>query len=357
MINLMKSTQRKVTDFNVGSIVRSILEAVAAELDELYQQMFSGLKEAIPVSVYNSFDFPALPALPSGGLIRVTITSSGSPIAIPIGTVFTPSSGGVAYTSLQSVTIAPAGTTADVPVAANIAGLTGNIAASTTFVLSPVPTNFVSATNLSPFINGADVESEDDRKVRFRDFVKNLARGTVSGVVYGLKQAFLTDANGNQIERVVFASLLEPWITDGAQPIGLVNCYVHNGIGSTSSTLVTKARDVVFGSYATDGTPIPGYKGAGVKVVVAAATEVTVAVTAALTVLDGYVEATIALQAAAAISAYIQRRDNGEPVLKAEIVRIVMNIPGVYNFVPSAPASDVTATKAQKLMPGTITIT
>ena len=130
MLNWLRASQQRVTDFNVGSVARTLLEAPAIEIDELYQQMFSGLKEAIPVSVFNSFDFSALPSIPAGGLITVTIQSSSTPVIITAGSVFTPASGGVTYTALQNITIAPSVTTASVPVVAVTPGVVGNIAAA-----------------------------------------------------------------------------------------------------------------------------------------------------------------------------------------------------------------------------------
>lgn len=357
LINWMRSAQKKITDFNVGSVIRTMLEAIAAEIDELYQQMFSGLREAIPVSVYNSFDFPAIPAIPASGMIEVTIQTSATSVVISQGTVFSPASGGVTYQSLQNVTISPGGNVASVAVAATVAGLSGNIPAETVFTLSPSPTGFVSAENPSPFINGVDQESDESRKVRFRDYIQSLSRGTTSAILYGLRQAFLTDAAGNQIERVVNASLVEPWILDDLEPVGLVNCYVYNGIGSTSSALVARAREVVYGYYDVNNNPIPGWKAAGTKAEVAAATETAVAVTGVITPLAGYDGDDLADQATDAITAYIQKLNIGEAALKAEIYRIGMNIPGVYNFAISAPSADTSAAISVKLIPGTMGIT
>src|SRR3546814_7934576 len=78
MINWMRSTQSKITDFNIGSVARTMVEAPAAEIDELYQQFFFGLKEAIPVSVYQSFDFEPIEAVPAAGLVRISIGSKRS---------------------------------------------------------------------------------------------------------------------------------------------------------------------------------------------------------------------------------------------------------------------------------------
>lgn len=357
MINWMRSTQTKVTDFNVGSVARTLVEAPAIELDELYQQMFIGLKEAIPVATYNSFNFSALPAIAASGLVRVTIASSASPTLIPAGTVFTYENGAVSYVSSQDVTIPSGNTYGDVLVIASQAGVLGNIAAGTLFTVQPTVSGMVSATNLSPFINGADAETEDARKLRFGAYVQSLNRGTVAALTYGLKTTALTDSLGNLTERVVAASVVEPWLTDSNQPISLVNCYVHNGVGNTSSTLVTQAKAVIYGYYDTNGNAVPGWKAAGVHVEVYAATEQQVAVTGALTVAAGYDKPTLVNQATQAIFGYIQGLDIGATAIKAEIIALVMGIPGVVNFIPSAPTADVTATSQVKLMPGTITIT
>lgn len=357
MINWMRSVQRKITDFNVGSVVRTMLEAVAAEIDELYQQIFNGVKEAIPVSVYNSFDFSALPAAPAGGVITVTIQSSATPIVIGVGTVFSPSAGGVTYQSLQNVTILPTVTEADVAVVATSPGIAGNIPAGAAFAANPPPTGFISATNDGPFINGADVESEEARKSRFRQYIQSISRGPNASLIYGLRTAVITDTQGNVTERVAHAAVIEPWETDPLQPVGRVECYIHNGIGGTSLNLVSRAREIIYGYYDHNNNAVPGWKAAGVQVEVFAAIETGVNVTGVVTALSGYDADDLIVTAEARIDAYIQGLNLGESVILSEIIGIVMQIDGVYNFTASAPADDVTAGNNTKLMPGTITIT
>lgn len=355
-INWMKTTTTKITDFNIGSIVRTMIEAVAAELDELYQQMFIGLREAIPVSVYNSFDFAALDATAAGGLVRVTVTS-GASVLISADTVFSVSGKQVTYISTSDVVIAAGATYADVPVIASTPGVAGNLAASASFTASPAPDRFVSATNPTAFVSGRDAETDDDRKVRFNAFIASLNRGTLAALSYGLKTTAITDSAGNVTERVATVSIVEPWLTDPLQPISLVNCYVHNGVGSTSSTLVTKARDVVYGYYDSNGNAVPGWKAAGVKVEVYAATEQTVAVTAVLTAANGYDKPTLITAATSAIYTYLQSLPIGSTAIRAEIIALAMNVDGVSNFVMSAPSSDTTVAANIKIMPGTFTIT
>lgn len=47
-----------LTDFNVGSKVRTILEAFSEELEYFYLEIFRGIMEGIDTGVYNSLTFP-----------------------------------------------------------------------------------------------------------------------------------------------------------------------------------------------------------------------------------------------------------------------------------------------------------
>jgi uncharacterized phage protein gp47/JayE len=356
MVNWMKATQQKLTDFNVGSVARTLVEAPAAEIDELYQQMFIGLKEAIPVSVYNSFGFDAVTELPATGLIRVQVTAAAVPITIPAGTTFSLAFGDVTYSSNNDVVIAAGSTFADVLVTCSVPGAAGNILAGQSFSAEPAIGGFQSAENLAAFVSGVDTENEQDRKNRFNAFIAALPRGTVAALTYGLNLAYLTDANGNKTERVVSSSIIEPWVDDDTQPIALVNCYIHNGSGGTSGDLVNRAREVIYGYYDDSGMAVPGWKAAGVRVDVFPATEVLVDVTGVLTAVAGYDKSALIVEAEQVIYTYILSLAIGAPVIKSELIALVMGIDGVFNVTFSDPADDVLADRQTKLMPGAIAL-
>jgi hypothetical protein len=367
MMNRMKATQLQLTDFNRGAVGRTMIEAPAIEIDQLYQQMFNGLVEAIPVSVYQSFNFPPLAAIGASGTIQLTIASSLTSTDIPLGTLFKSTSTSTVYASTADVIIPPSTTVAYIPVAATSTGSATNLVVDVAFTLTPSPNNFSMATNLAPFINGLDAEMPADQQSRFNAFIASLPRGIITALSYGMSLANVKDVNGNIIEQVRYSNIVEPWLTDNTQPVSLVNCYIHNGIGSTSSTLQTNVETVLFGSYDPNGIAIPGYKAAGVKVNVYIASEVTVAVTGVITALPGYSKTDTIVNGAtvpglitlatAAVSSYLLTRGINQSALMAEINALVMNITGVYNYVPSLPASDVTTTISQKIMPGVITLT
>ncbi|HEX7906754.1 MAG TPA: baseplate J/gp47 family protein [Paraburkholderia sp.] len=345
MMNWMKGTQNIVTDFNEGAVARTMVEAPAAELDELYQQMLNGLIEAIPVATYNSFQFAALPANDASGLVRVVITSSAQPTVISAGTVLSYPGSTVTYTSQADVTIPAGNTYGDVLAVANTIGSAGNITGTEPFTLTPTPSGFVSAANLAPFINGFDAETPEARQIRFNAFIAALPRGTPVSLSYGLSTVQLTDSLGNVTERVASSAVVEPYETDNTKPPALIQCYIHNGVGSTSSALITQAQKVLYGYIDANGNKVPGWKAAGVHVDVYAATEIPLNIGGTLTVLPGYDEPTVEAAANAAAAAYIVGIGIGQPFQENVMVKAIMAITGVGNFV----AADVPAPVAPVL--------
>lgn len=356
-LNHIKATQSQITDRNVGSVARTLVEAPAAEMDELYQQLFHGIKEGIATSVYTTFDFQLQPATTSAGQLHFSLASSQTtPVVIPAGTRVQ-SVAGIGFHSAADATI-PAGSTAVTTLGvADSAGSTSTAEVGTITVLvdQVAAASAVSVSNLTRFV-GSDVETEPQRKARFNAYISTLARGTLAAISYGASLAVITDTSGAVIERVQSVLPVEPFKTDSTQPIALLNVYIHNGVGSTSSALVTLVSKILSGYYDSTGAPVPGWVAAGVHLVVAAATEVPVAITGTATLVSGYDAPTVRAGIASALSAYLVALPIGSPALLAEIVTLSMGVPGVANVAFSAPTTDVAIGSAQKAMPGTITL-
>jgi hypothetical protein len=88
MINWTSSRISGVTDFIIGSKIRVILEAVSAELEEIYWRVYNALFEAQTEGVYTVFDFPRQPATQSTGTVTFykAAPDPGNPKTIAIGT-------------------------------------------------------------------------------------------------------------------------------------------------------------------------------------------------------------------------------------------------------------------------------
>lgn len=359
IINWMRGVSPMITDFEEGAVARTMIEGPAAEMDELYQNVLSGLQEAIPVSVFNTFGFAALPPEAASGPVRF---STGGDLAeaainIPAGTIVQKVDGSSSYATLANAILEAGDSYVDVLVAAQTPGTAGNAGSDTVTSLTTPITGIATVTNPAPFTNGKDAETDADRTTRFQGYVSTLSRGTNPAIVYGAKTAKLYDGFGQVSEYVANASTQEPWRTDDTQPISLVNCYVHNGSSATSADLVAQAQLVIDGYYDSFGTAFPGWKAGGVDVVVIAASDKPINITGTLTAAAGFDHATVVANAVTSVKAYIQSLDIGKTVIKAELVAIIMrDVPGVFNIVLTVPSGDVTSSANEKPIPGTVAI-
>ena len=358
IINHAKATQNRLTDFNVGSVVRTLLEAPAIEIEELYQQMWNGLRESIPVAVFNSFDFTALAAGYATGLVRVQVTSSSSDFVIPGGSALTSADSLLTvFASVSDVTVTAHSTYVDVYCVAAVAGSAGNVPIGTLFTVSPTIPGLLTATALSGFVNGVDAETLLEQKARFLDYVATISRGTVAAVKYGASTATVLSVAGYIIEAVEASVVIEPWLIDPTQPPGLVNLYIYNGSSGASDALIAQTAKIIDGYEDDLGNPVAGWKAAGVKVVVYAATLVPVDVTGVATVAPGYVGSAVAAAVSVAIAGYLAGLPIGGDAFLAEIVAVGMGVAGVLNFHVSAPTADTTIAANAKATAGTLAIT
>jgi hypothetical protein len=88
MINFVSGATTKVTDFNKGSVVRTLLEAIAMELEEIYYQLLQATEEAIEEAIYRTFNFPRNPAEKATGTVRFTrLTGSEVEVSVPRGSL------------------------------------------------------------------------------------------------------------------------------------------------------------------------------------------------------------------------------------------------------------------------------
>lgn len=354
MINHVRGVAPGVTDFNRGSVVRTLLEAAGYEMDEIYQQIFNGLREGIPVATYSSFNFDRLPAAPATGPLTVVVAASSQATIIGAGTTFTTPASRLSFVSLEEVVIPAGETTALVSVVAQAPGIAGNVPAGSSFTLVPRPTSFVSCTNAQRLDNGRALETDVERKQRFVAYIQSLQRATAPALEYGSRTVALFNAAGVELERVKAVSVVEPYLEDEEQPISLVRVYVHNGAGATSGALVSEASKVLHGYTDENGVKVNGWKAAGTKLEVIAATEVAINFTGTITVLPGFDESAVVAAAHDALAGYVRGLNIGETFLFKEAVLRVAEIPGVANIVFTAPTADVAADNTEKLMPGTM---
>lgn len=336
MLNYVRSTTGKVTDLQPGSVTRTILEAPAAELEELYIQMFNGIKDAIPVAVFNSFGFDRLPAQYASGLVTVIATKPvTSAFDIPKGTSFLARDGRI-YQSIgdmqwplavQSIAGDASSThpvtSINIPVRAIVAGSLQNAVADEINSSPLFPPDQFEITS-SAITDGKDTESDDQRILRFSDYIGSLSRGTESALLYAARYATVNDANGNIIESVTRTSLT---VNSGS-----VTVNVWGSNGSPSAELLARITQLELGYKDASGNVVPGYAAAGISCSVAAMYEEVVNADLNLTFFNGYsADQAMRQNIRNVISSFLSGVQPGEFVYADDLQGYIQTVRGVQS--------------------------
>lgn len=347
-INHARAVTDKITDFLPGSVARTLMEAPAVEIEELYLQFFLGLRDAIPVATFQSFGFDKLPAALARGFVSVF---SETPLEfqqeIPSGATFGTSDGRI-YVSTESVTW-PAGTSSvKIPVAYTVAGYIGNAAAGVINFSSSFSASAGYTVSNSAITSGKDAETDTEREARFADFVKSLSRGTVSACLYAAKQAVVNDEESNISEYVVRAGIVE-------QP-GYVRIYLYSSAGLPSADLIAYGQKLIDGWKDTaTGVVTPGYRSAGVRIDVLPMSERAISSTFSVGMLSGYTLTSAIRQSLTDVYATaIRAVQPGETLYLGTLVDQLLGVTGVLSVVPSGTQNIVCAGN-EALVPGTVT--
>lgn len=339
MVNVLRGSSTQVTDFNPGSVTRTLLEASASEVEDLYHQMYHGVTEAIPVAIYSAFGFERRPAVAAFGDVRFQLTApAASNLVIPAGTRVETLTG-IAYLTQVEATIVAGSGSVDVFAQCTQTGTAGNVSASAITVLSSaLPVDQIY--NPAAFVTGRDLESDDARHQRFQEYIAALTRATKRSLGYAVSQAERLDGSGDVIEYVKSYAILEPFMTDPTEPVGFVRVVISSASGSVSDEMIEMVQRLLDGYVDASGVDHPGWKAAGVVIQVERAVEQLVAVEAIITSDRSRADAIILAEVEQSMRNVITY-DIGDPLNRAELIAAGMRIQGVENVVLSAPIFDV----------------
>lgn len=216
----------KLSDFNVGSALRTLTEAIAIQFEEFYFAMQQNINYAIENAVYESFGFKIKPSSAASGDVTVDFEEPlPSDMTFVTGTIFCTSAayGYIYYESTETVYAKKGDISVVIPVRCKTTGELGNVPSGA--ITTIVTTNFIikSIYNLNAFVNGTEEETNTERKKRFQDYIKTLARGTADSIVYGCLE----------VDGVTGA-----WTDDNY--VGYVKLYAHDANGNLSEELRQK---------------------------------------------------------------------------------------------------------------------
>lgn len=343
-----RASTDRLTDFNVGSVTRSWLEAGAIGLDELWMGTAQGVAQAIPEAVYLAFGFERLPAAYALGELTFYLdVLSTTDTTIPTGTRVRILGGTVEYLTIEPGTIPAGQYEVTVPARAAMPGPDANAPiGSMTVIVSSVP-DVLQVTNRAPINNGRLEETDAERQARFADYIASLARGTVAALDYAARLAYLVD-DGSVVEQVRHAAMVEV--------PGTVDLYVHNGVGNTSATLVDRVRILVEGERDDySGTITPGWRAAGVEVRYHAMTDVPLSLAASLTLASGYALEDVREDVEAAVAS-LARTFSGGFLSIPEIINTLYGVPGVLDLTLISPVAGIAYQPWERPVFGVVTV-
>ena len=223
MIVWFKGLSKKVTDFNVGSTLRTIMEAVAIELEELYASLNQAVEKAIRESAYKTFGFDLLPAVPSYARVKFNLAPGYSPFTIPSGTRVSTREG-LVFTTIEETYVDGIVSDIDIIVKCSTPGTIGNVGADTITVLVDYIRVVESVNNELPAMGGENKEPPSKRSQRFSAYVNSLGKGTISSIKYAL----------STIPEIASVKLVEDLP-------GILYVYICNAQGAADDTLINTA--------------------------------------------------------------------------------------------------------------------
>lgn len=300
MTGWVTARTNKITDFNVGSVVRTLFESIALQLEEVYYSMWKNFLWAVENSVFNSFGFSRKVETKATTYITTLFKHALEfSYTIPKGTKFSKYGGDLYYQSTAPVVVSVGSIQAIVPVECIKGGSIGNCLAYEIDTMVTFNSLVQQVYNAEDIVDGRDAETKPERKERFIKYLRSLARGTEDAIMYGA---------------------LEVDGVTGAWPdcseIGLVKLYIHGPSGSQlSDSKITEVKE-----------NIVNYRSAGVEVLILPVVPVAINLSVTITIREGYDVSTYKELVTKATENYFKAFTVSKNFHISEIVKYYMNL-------------------------------
>lgn len=191
MVDITLTGTQQINDFSDGSVILTLYEAIATQIEALYVLSWQNIKDGIEQSIYDAFGFSRRASQKAYGNLTINFnTYFQEDFTLSRGTQF--GSSNPAYTqvyeTLDAYTI-PSGTaSAVIPIYCTELGTVGNVPANKIDTVLSYMGNIQSVTNASAFQTGQDEEDLSSVKNRFRSYIASIGRATLTAIDYGIRQ-------------------------------------------------------------------------------------------------------------------------------------------------------------------------
>lgn len=328
LIAILQARGYAATDWEPGSVQRTILEAIAAgiaDLETLRVEIVRGgfLELAngdwLDLVAENMYSLSRKPAEFARYIVRLTAQTGFGPYTIQPGQLWASTSSGLRYNNTQGGTLAQGGTL-DLEFRAESPGAQYNVANGAINILN-TPLPGVGISNIAVIAAGVDRESDDALKLRCRLRWPSLGSGAT-------------------------ADAYRFWALSADPTITKVRVLDQNPRGQgTVDVIIWGDGGLGAGAVAAADAYIQQRRPLTANVQVYAATATTVSITATVTLRSGYLAQTQA-EIANKINELQRELPIGGVVYRSALIEALFG-EHVINVVLSAPSADVTLSQAQ----------
>lgn len=336
MAEWISSGTGKLTDFTVGSALRTLLEAVAQTVEQVYFSIYRTAMWAIENSIYTTFGFDKVPAQAAKGMVTLFYPyPTENERMIPKGLRFAASSsveGGLLYfQTTTDYTVLPGSSEADVEVECLTPGTIGNVATDAIKIMTMSIPGVSEVTNRNPFLTGSEEETTANRKQRFNRYIETLARGTKKAIEYGAKE----------VEGV--AGVL---VDDSV--IGLVRVFAHDNNGNLPAGLKSRIE-----------LNLENYRAAGIPCEVLPITKRDIPVSILVTVSPSANTLQYQELLRQSVDSFLNNYPVGKQFYLSDVVQYVMNFDdvAVKNCRILAPTTDFLTQKQEIIRSSSVIVT
>ena len=328
------SDNKHLSDFNIGSALRTLTESISLQIEEFYFDMKQNVEYGIETAIYDAFGFEKEQATYASGYITISFYEPlETAMLIPIGfTVSTPlTSSKVMYYQTTEEYNSPAGATeVTVAVTCTEIGSIGNAEANTVNNIITMNPKIESVTNTTRIANGEDEETQTELKARFREYLKSLGRATKESIEYGCKT----------VDGVAGVHVDDHYI-------GFVNVYVHDSNGDLPSGLKSAVE-----------TAMLDYRAAGIEVKVLPVVKKKVNITdMVLVVNDNADMSTILPSIKTLLTEYLNSYSVDEDFYVSDIISVLMqNYRSVIVTIDWDSGSNISTLSNELIVAGDISL-
>jgi uncharacterized phage protein gp47/JayE len=291
----------KITDFTPGSASRSLLEAIALELEQFYILTRENINWGIEEGIIEAFDFEKRKAKRAYGNVTIRFYQPlDVRMYIPAGTTFTSTLQEYPqqFETLVDYYAEPDSTELTVEVYCKEVGTVGNIPEHTINTIASGSSLIMSITNESSFNTGTKNESQEDFKRRFHAFVESRGRATNKSVRYGTLQ--VPDVEGVYVY----------------EEVGHITVYAHDRNGNLSTTLKQDITDA-----------LQDYRPSGIMLEVVGVEKQEVDVTAIVTISNkARIGDTLQHHIESVIRMYLNNFTTSDDLIITDLIQAIMNI-------------------------------